>query len=242
MVFNRLSTPGSAQRSCQTCFGQGTYWDLPSAIFRAFISFMDRSPTPMEPGSFMNENLGPVQQAGPSITIPYQNLKLAQTDPGQPTKVWNEASTDDMFIAVDMLARFTAVLQVGGITNLPYQQNLQIAPTGAVTIWNPATNLVEPVPNYGISGPTVTIDGYDTGTNYMVEFQAAPIYVAWRRAGSLPHVRPFGGGTVSEPRRFHIQSLDLWTRQRGIQPTAAGSTVLGGSAGPFVVPVMAPLG
>ncbi len=93
------------------------------------------------------------------------------------------------------------------------------------------------VTHYAIDGPTVTIGGYPNGTAYMVEFQAAALYVAFRRAGGLPHVRPFGGGTVNEPRRFRLQALDFWTRQRGIQPSAAGSKVLGGKAMPYVVAV-----
>jgi hypothetical protein len=162
------------------------------------------------------------------------NPNLAVNDPGQPTKAWRDASTDDKFIAVDMLSRYTAVLQAGVKENLPFQQNLQIERQDAVTVWDPVTGDVLPVMNYAVSGATVTIIGYPAGTNYMVEFQAAPVFIAFRSAGGLPHVRPFGGGTVNEPRRFRLQALDFWTRQRGLEPQAAGSVKTGGQARPYV--------
>jgi hypothetical protein len=233
-VVGRLSTPGGAQKACQTCLGLGFYWDAPTVPFRALISFMHMSPSPDEPGTVMNANFGAVQVSEPSLTIPYQTPGLAIDDPAQPTAAWSDASTDDLFIAVDMLSRYTAKLQVGGIENLPFQQNLQIAPSGAVTVWDSATSSVVQVPSYGVSGPTVTIDGYPNGTSYMVEFQSASLYVAFRRAGGLPHVRPFGGGTLNEPRRFRLQTLDFWTRQRGIQASAPGSTTIGGTAIPYI--------
>ena len=235
--IGRLPTQGTAQASCRRCFGVGTYWDAPSQPFRVSISFMHLSPSPDESGVLMDEKFGPTQTSEPSLTLPYRNPFLAQTDPAQPTAAWNDASTDDIFVAVDMLSRFTATLFVGGQQTLPYQQNVQIAPTGAVTVWNPATKMVDTVGPYSVSGSTITIDGYPEGTGYMVEFQAAPLYVAFRRAGGLAHVRPFGGGTVAEPKRFRLQTLDFWTRQRGVQPSAAGSAVAGGSAFPYVVPV-----
>ena len=55
----------------------------------------------------------------------------------------------------------------------------------------------------------------------MVEFSAAALFVLFRRAGGLPHSRPLGGGTVNEPKVFHLAALDFWTRQRGIQPTVS---------------------
>ncbi len=228
---NRLSLMGSPQRACQTCYGIGFYWDTPGPTFRAYISFIHTSPTPDEPGVLMNDVFGAVQMSEPSITIPYLNPNLASTDPAQPTTAWNNASVDDIFVAVDMLSRYTAMLQVGGVTNLPFQQNLQVAPAGAVTVWNPVTSSVVPVLGYTVSGPTVTIANYPTGTTYMVEFQAAAIWVAWKRAGGLPHSRPFGGGTDLLPRRFRLQALDPWLRQRGIQSTFSVLPALGAAAG-----------
>lgn len=198
---------------------------------------MHLSPTPDEPGTVQDPKFGTFQVAEPTLTIPYQTPGLAVDDPTQPTPIWRDASTDDIFVAIDMLARYTAKLQVGGQVNLPFQQNLQIAAQGAVTVWDQATASVVPVANYAVVGPTVTIGGYPNGTAYMVEFQAAGLYVAFRKAGGLPHVRPFGGGTVNEPRRFRLQALDFWTRQRGIQQPAAGSKVLGGKAMPYIVAI-----
>lgn len=214
---NRLSTPGSAQRACKTCLGVGFYWDAPVGPIRAYISYMSLSPNPDEPGVIMNEVFGPTMTAEPSITIPYRNPNLPDSHPFQSTPVWINASTDDLFVPVDMVSRQTAVLQVGGNTILPYQQNLNVAPVGAVTVWDPVTSSVVPVLGYSVTGPNVTIENYPDGTSYMVEFSSAPIYAVWKRAGGQPHVRPFGGGTVNEPRRFRLQALDPWLRQRGVQ-------------------------
>lgn len=214
---NRLATPGSAQRACKTCLGIGFYWDAPGPPFRAYMSFMHVAATPDEPGVIMNETFGPAQTGEPSITIPYRNPNLVTDDPAQPTGAWTNASTDDIFVAIDMLTRYTAKLQVGGLTSLPFQQNLQVAPVGAVTVWDPTVSQAIPVLNYAVNGPTVTIANYPNGTSYMVEFQAAQLWVAWKRAGGLPHIRPFGGGTDNLPRRFRLQTLDPWLRQRGIQ-------------------------
>jgi hypothetical protein len=230
-----LPFPGSAQRSCQQCFGTGTYWDEPTSPFRASMTFMQMSPTPDEPGVRMDAKFGMHQMAEPSLTIPYMNPLLGLTDAAQPTDVWNNASIDDIFIPVDSLSRYTAVLQVGGQQILPFQQNIQIAPQGAVTTFNTITNQIVSVQNYAVSGAQVLIGGYPAGTNYMVEFLAAPLYVAFRSAGGLPHIRQFGGGTVNEPRKFKVQALDFWTRQRKQQPTAAGSTSLAGVSFPMAV-------
>ena len=216
---NRIAIEGAAQRACQTCHGIGFYWDPPGPPFRAYISFMQMAATPNEPGVVMNDTIGMVQMADPSITIPYFNTNLDPADPAQPTDAWVNATTDDLFVAVDMVSRYTAMLQVGGQTNLPFQQNLSVGPVGAVTVWNPTTSSVEVVTDYAVTGPEVIINGYPDGTSYMVEFQAAAVYVAWKRAGGLPHIRPFGGGTDKLPRRFRLQTLDPWMRQRGIQPS-----------------------
>ena len=176
----------------------------------------------------MDQTYGTVQLAEPSLTIGQTNPYLPPGDPAQPTAAWSDASFEDIFVPVDMLSRFTAKLQVGGLTFLPFQQNLQVASQGAVTTWNPATFETEHVANYAVNGAEVAIGGYPEGTTYMVEFQSAPMYVAFRPAGGLPHVRPFGAGTVAEPRRFKLQALDFWTRQRAQGPQAAGSISIGG--------------
>ena len=229
----QLPQLGSAQRNCLRCSGVGVYWDNPSVPFKSFISFTHMSPTPDEPGVRMNENYGMWQTSEPSMTVPYQDPTLAVNDPGQPTTAWTNMTSDDQIIIPDMTSRYTAVLQVGVKENLPFQQNLDIALTGAVTVWNPATSMVETVQNYAVNGPTVTIGGYAPGTNYMVEFTAAAVYVVFRAAGGLAHIRPLGGGTVNEPRRFRLQALDFWTRQRGVQPQVAGTVQLSGTMRPY---------
>lgn len=224
----RLSTPGSAQRQCRTCLGVGIYWDTPTLPFQVSMSFRHISPSPDEPGVIMDERYGVVQMSEPSLTLPYRNPFLVQGDPRQPTTAWLNASTDDIFVAIDMLARYTAKLEVGGQQILPFQQNLQVAPSGAVTIWDVATQSVVPVSGYVVSGATVTVPGsYASGTAYMVEFLAASLFVVFRRAGGLPHTRPFAGGTDNLPKAYRLQALDFWTRQRGIQPTVmVGGQVL----------------
>lgn len=231
-----LPLPGSAQRSCKKCLGLGTYWDAPTVPFIAHVKFVEMSPTPDEPGVRVDHVYGTVQLSEPSMTLPYSNPNLAMTDPQQPTAAWTDASLDDAFVAVDMLSRFTAKLQVGGISYLPYQQNVQIASSGAVTVWNPVTMDVDTVEHYAVSGPSVTIDPtvYPDGTSYMVEFLAAPMFIAFRPAGGMPHVRPLGAGTQNEPRRFKLQALDFWTRQRGQGPQAPGTLNVGGSAFPQI--------
>lgn len=226
-ALGALPFPGSPQPDCLQCFGIGTYWDPPTLPFMVGVSYMHLSPSPDEPGTIMDPKFGSVQTSEPSVTIPYLN----PDDPMSPLLAWTYASTNDMFVMVDMLSRFTAVLQVGGIEVLPYQQNLQIAPEGAVTVYDPVSRTIQFVP-YDISGAQVTIDTsiYPVGTNYMVEFQSAPVYVAWRRSGGLPHVRPFGGGGVTLPRRFRLQALDFWTRQRMNIPSPTGSTIIMGKS------------
>lgn len=235
----RLPMVGSAARGCKKCFGLGTYWDTPTVPFRAFISFMHMSPTPDEPGQRMDPSFGQYQMSEPSLTLPYTDPNKPLTDPTQPTNCWINASADDMFVPVDMTSRYTAVLQVGGVMNLPYQQNVQIALSGAVAVWDPVTMDVAQVEGYAVDGPTVTLPPtYPTGTNYMVEFIAAPLYVAFRAAGGIPHTRPFDGGAATEPRRFRLQTLDFWTRQRGIQAQASGTsttTTTAAKAGAFAV-------
>lgn len=211
----QLPLPGGSQPSCNTCLGLGVYWDEPVGPFIAWMKFVEMSPTPDEPGVRVDQTFGVAQLAEPSLTIPYQNPLLASGDPGQPTTVWNDASTYDAFIAYDMVARFTAKLQMGGIEFLPYQQNLTVAPSGAVTVWDTVADQIIQVSGYTVSGAMVTLPNtYAPGTNYMVEFKAAPTYIAFRPAGGVPHIRPFGGGTLNEPRRFKIQELDFWTRER----------------------------
>lgn len=183
---------------------------------------MHLSPSPDEPGVQMDPKWGPLATAEPSVTIPHANPYLDPLDPAQPTNCWTNASTDDVFIEVDATARFTAMLRQGVVSTLPYQQNVAVAATGAVTVYQPPSGstggLVVPVSGYSVSGAAVTlpIGVYPDGQAYMVEFTAAPAYVAFRKAGGLPHPRPLGVGSLAEPRRFRLMELDLWLRQKGI--------------------------
>lgn len=225
-----LPYPGGADPQCTTCLGIGTYWDAPTLPMMLGMSFVTTEPTSREPGATMDDEYGTVATAEPLLTIPAHNPLLSLLDPAQPTPAWESASLGDFFVSVDKLARFVAKLQVGRQDVLPYQQNLQIASTGAVAVYDVSSRSVV-YPGYSVSGATVTLPGYPEGTAYMVEFQAAPIYVAWRRAGGLAHVRDFGGSSVGQlPKRFRLQTLDWWTRQRYPQATAAGSLSIGGSA------------
>jgi hypothetical protein len=228
----KLPFPGSPDPACLKCFGVGTYWDPPTLPFSVGISYMHLSPSPDEPGTIMDSKFGPVQTSEPSITIPFRDPNA----PNSPLSAWTYASTNDFFVMVDMLAQYTAILQVGGVTSLPYQQNLQIAPQGAVTTYNPVTHQVEFIP-YDVSGGDVAIDtsAYPPGTAYSVAFASAPIYVAWRRAGGLPHIRPFGNGLVNLPRRFRLQALDMWTRQRGNSPSPQASSSAQGASFPYAI-------
>ena len=202
-IYN-TTQPGTADPQCQTCRGRGFYWDAPSAIFAGLITFIHMSPSPDEPGNIMNTKVGLIQTSEPAITIPYSQAG------GVP---WTEASLGDLFVEIDATYRFNAQLQVGGLTTIPYQQNLSIPATGAVTIYDNSNHVVDVVSGYTVSGASVALpSGYAAGTNYMVEFTAAPAYVAYRSAGSTPHVRPIG--QLTEPRRMRLQNLDLWLRAR----------------------------
>lgn len=199
--------PGSADPACRQCQGRGIYWDAPSQPFMGLLTWRHMSPTPDEYGAMPHEVAGLIQHGEPSLTIPF-------TD-GASGQIWNQASVYDAFVEPDALDRFTTVLNVSGITAVPYQQGLVIQPSGAVTTYNQPTSSVVTVSGYVVSGANVFLpSGYAPGTAYTVEFQANPVFVALRKAGALPMTRPFGGGVVNLPRRFRVQTLDLWTRSR----------------------------
>ena len=223
----RLPFPGSPDPGCRTCLGLGTYWAAPSEPFMVLMTFMHMSPTPDEPGIHTDDKFGPIVTAEPTLTIPYRDPTV---EPSVHT-AWSQASTNDLFVSVDKQARYNANLQVGGIQAVPYQENLTIAPTDAVVTYDPETRQVIPVSNYSVSGTTVLLGSeYPEGTNYMVEFYASPIYVAYRRAGGLPHIRDFGANKTQLPRRFRLQTLDLWTRSRTAGPGTSYSSSAGGNS------------
>jgi hypothetical protein len=163
------------------------------------------SPTPDEFGAQAHEQMGLVQHGEPTLTIPFSA--------GASGIIWEQASVYDAFVELDAIDRFTANLVVGGVQAVPYQIGVNIPVSGSVTVWDPSTHRVTPVTGYTVSGAAVALpSGYAVDTPYVVEFTANPVFVAFRRAGALPMTRPFGGGVVNLPRRFRIQTLDLWTR------------------------------
>lgn len=197
---------GSADPSCGTCKGVGVYWDHPVGPWMGLLTFMHMSPSPDEQGVATDASFGMMMHGEPTLTIPYSAASGV---------VWENASVYDAFVEQNALARYSAQLVVGGVMAVPYQQGLAIEPTGAVTVWDPVAKVATPVVGYTVNGGTVTLPPqYPTGTAYNVEFQANPVYIAYRKAGGMPHVRPFGGGQVNLPRRFRVQPLDLWTRAR----------------------------
>ena len=194
---------GSSDPQCVTCKGLGWYWDAPSATFNGLITFIHMSPTPDEPGALMDDKFGVIQHAEPTLTLPFSA-----------GAVWQYASLNDVFVQIDAIDRFESQLQVGGVTTVPYQQQLSIPATGAVTIYDTATHSVSSVSGYMVSGASVTLpSGYASGTAYVVAYTAAKAFAAWRDAGSMGHDRPFGQVTL--PKRFRLQNLDLWLRDSG---------------------------
>ena len=217
----RLPQLGSAQRNCTRCFGVGTYWDPPTIPIRMYIEYAHMAPTPDEPGVSFNEAYGTWQSSEPTLTIPFMNPNFPVGDPNQPTNVWTNASTDDKFVPVDMQARYTAVLQVGIKENLPYQQNLSVAPQNAVTVWDPISGNVQVIANYSVVGATVQdrqrlsdrhkLHGGVLGGAYLRRLQnrrrsAAYSSFGWRQCPAAAAVPGF-------------QALDFWTRQRRIEET-----------------------
>jgi hypothetical protein len=200
---------GSPDPACETCFGRGFYWDLPAAPFIGLITWAHFAPAPDEPGALMDTHRGLIQHATPTLTIP----SIAGD-------VYGEANLYDAFTEVNALERFNAQLEYPYRMSVPYQQSVTIAPSGAVTMYDPVNKIVVPVLGYTVSGVSITVSGgIVSGTSLIVDFTAAPTYVAFRRVGGMTHMRPFGN--LDEPRRFMLQTLDLWTRARfpGDPPT-----------------------
>lgn len=200
-------TAGVADPGCNTCQGRGVYWDPPFGPWMGFITFMHMAPSPDEQGISANTQWGNIQHGEPTVTIP-----------ASAGVVWNDASIYDAFVEMDALTRLSANLVVGGRQAVPYQQGLSIAASGAVQVYDPVAQKAVSVTGYTVSGATVLLpSSYGNGQGYTVEFYANPVYIAYRKAGGLPHARPFG--QVQLPKRFRLQPLDLWTRAN-----QAGST------------------
>lgn len=223
---------GSPDNQCTTCFGRGWYWDPPSIPFVGLITFMHLSPSPDEPGVETSEKFGMVNRGEPTLTIPntYNASPDAQdllSDPdilseadlfnligtqGNTNPAYAQSSINDVFTEVDTSDRFEVQLQVGGTQVVPYEQNVNIPASGAVTVYDTVNHVVVPVSGYVVSGSVVTLPGgYATGTPYIVSYFASRSYVAFRNAGGMAHDRPLGLG-LNQPKRFRLQALDLWLR------------------------------
>ena len=201
-VMGNPIQPGSPDPQCVTCSGRGWYWNSPVGPFVGLITFMHISPSPDEPGATMDEKLGIIQRSEPSLTIPSSE-----------TLPWTNATLNDIFVEIDAIDRFESALTVGSVQAVPYQEQLTIAPSGAVTMYDTTTHSVVAVSGYTVSGAAVLLpSSYGPGTSYVVQFSAAKTYVAWRNAGSIGHDRPFA--QLAEPKRFRCQTLDLWLRAR----------------------------
>lgn len=204
------STPGSPDNQCQTCHGRGYYWEDPVGPFQGLITYVSRASTQSQPGTETDTDQGLIQNADPSLTIP---VTASGAVSGATNAAWAGATLYDVFVEMDATTRFNASLQQGGLMALPYQQNVDVAASGAVTVYDPINHVVDVVSGYTVSGALVFLpSGYAPGTSYTVDFTASPAYVAFRDAGGAPHARPFG--QLPEPRRFQLRSLDLWLRAR----------------------------
>jgi len=199
--------PGSPNPNCNTCHGRGVFWENWTEPFVGLITYMHTSSAPDEPGAFVDKFTGQSQYADPTLTIPFRG-------PGIEAHIWRNASEFDAYVELDATSRYTAALMVGDTSILPYQQQLDVQ---NVYVYDPVaqrTYLLGPN-EYFVTGSSVTLDpSFPAGTGYTVEYMACPVYIAYRRAGGLPHTRPFGGGTGQIPRRFRIVALDIWSRAR----------------------------
>ncbi len=207
------SVPGSADPKCLSCHGRGIYWDKPGVAFQGLITFIHRAFSPDDPGSTMSNKSGVYQTGSPILSIP-----------STATQVFAEANLYDAYLESDVVERYTTNLIVGEITALPYQDNLSVATTGAVMVWNPDTKQSVYVDTYTVSGADVILNGYPDGTNYTVEFYSSPIYIAFHKSGGFSHQRPFSLGTTPYPRRFHLNELDMWSRSQRSGSSNTGPT------------------
>jgi hypothetical protein len=208
---------GSPDPSCNTCHGRGRFWDppQPTGVFIGAVSFMHTSEAADEPGVTTDPTWGQVMHAEPTITVP------SDVHP-----VWDLASEYDAFVEPDATNRFGSVLTVGGSPILPYQQGLQVLSVTAYDVVNKKIIPLTP-DDFVVSGGAVFVSGFAKGTPYNVEYNASPVWIAWRRAGGLAHSRPFGDGTAL-PKRYRGMLLDIWTRARN-------NGALGQSASPQAI-------
>lgn len=204
-TYGNPNSNGSPNPRCNTCFGRGTYWEDPIG-FVGGITFMHTSAAPDEPGAVLDPVMGTAMRAAPTLSIPYTNRDGSLCPP------WQMAAEKDAYVATDSTARFNTPLVAGDTTYLPYRQNLEILD---VTRYDAPTMTAVPVPatQYTVTGAAVILDPdvYPDGTAYVVEYTASIVYVAFRASGGIAHSRPAGSG-ANLPKRFHLELLDVWTR------------------------------
>ena len=222
--------PGAADPACKTCQGRGVYWDQPLGPFFGLITFMHMAPSPDEAGMMTDTEFGTIQHGEPTVTVPFgAGPRASAAQEAIQNQIWQTASTYDALVEIDALERFNHVLVVGQNQVVPYQHALSIGASGAVTTYDSVNHVATAVTGYTVSGAAVLLPpSYASGTPYTVEFYAAPVWVIFRKAGGVPHVRPFGSPTpVNEPRRFRIQALDLWLRASQSFPNSSSAQSVG---------------
>jgi hypothetical protein len=215
-VYGNYNAPGSPDPGCTTCGGRGVYWDAPNAPFFGLLTHIGRTNFGPESGSSMDKNEGGIWTSDPVITIPSTE-----------SSVWGGASVFDAFIEPQAPQRFNTTLTVGYEQALPYQQALTIAPSGAVRVYDAQSKKVVNDVAYTVSSGMVLLDpSYGEGTAYTVEYEAAPVFVVFRKSGGAPHYRPFGQAGHELPLRLHCQLLDIWTRARRGGPSSTSPMAL----------------
>jgi len=210
-------TPGSPNPNCLTCFGRGVYWDVPPADFSGLLTFMHTAASPDEPGNVTNEIFGQVFQGEPVLTIPSDGAH-------NETLVWNYASTFDAFVEYDARTRYNTTLVVSDAPSaqvLPYQWGVEILSVSAYNLSQQVTQPVPPTAWTYSNGVMALSQDYPEGTAYTVEYFASPVWIAFRKAGGLPHARPLAANSAGTPKRFHVANLDQWLRARGGGETPA---------------------
>ncbi len=202
------SPRGAANPSCLTCSGLGFYWDAPVGPIPILFTFAHSPLATDEPGTPLDTRMGQILNSSPLITIGHDiNFDI-----------WSQAAEYDKWTEIDAIWRFNANLDSGRNITLPYQTGIQVAATGAVTTFSLSSSSVVTVTGYILNGNTLTIPpSYPLGTPYVVEFYANPVWVTFKRAGGMPHDRPFSGNSIPAnplPRRFRATPLDLWLRNK----------------------------
>lgn len=190
---------GSPLPNCKTCGGRGYFWDSMLGPFGVLMTFMYANAIP---GATMQEQEGLRYTGNPILTVP-----------GSIQPLYSEVSTMDAFVETGSAVRFNSVLRVGRRTALPYNVNVSVN-VDNVLVYDSITQTSSAVPSsvVTVTGNSVTLAGYPSGTAYVVEYTANPVYIAYKERGGMPQFRPFIQNLVNYPRRFELQLLDVWER------------------------------